>query len=270
VRQSDRDPLDTFTMLEEAMSLAQRTEEQKLVLGGLADVRHAQALEMAASYLADEALRDEAAIAMASIARKLAAEQGDVARQAVETARAAATSETVRQQIDETVAFIERFTGYSAAWLIAGPYFEKGKKSSDLFDMAFPPEIDDAPAVEWRPLPINNNDNPWIFDLHKAIGDQSRCVYVKTSAWSDQEQPARLEIGSDDCVKVWLNGELVHSNRAYRVVTPADDRVNVTLNEGWNTLLMKIVQGGGGWGFCAGFKAPDGAPLPGVRFKAGQ
>ena len=54
-------------------------------------------------------------------------------------------------------------------------------------------------------------------------------------------------IRSDDGVKLWLNGELVHQNNLTRGLNPGEDKADVTLNEGWNTCLMKITQGTGGW-----------------------
>jgi len=264
---SDRSPARTFRMLEEAMTIATRPEEQKLVLGGLADVRYIDALMMADLYLGDEALRDEAALAMLSIARALAAEHPDAAVAAIEKVQAAPTGDAVHRQAAEAAEFIDRFAGYGAAWLVAGPYMEEGKNAEQLFDMTFPPETAGAQQVEWAPLGVNRPGNPWIFDLAKAIGGGNRCVYVKSEVWSDTQQAARLEIGSDDAVKAWLNGSLVHSNLVYRGVEPAQDKIDVTLNQGWNTLTLKIVQGGGAWGFCAGFKAPDGGKLEGLRFR---
>ena len=57
-----------------------------------------------------------------------------------------------------------------------------------------------------------------------------------------------LEIGSDDGVKVWLNGELVHSNNVMRGVTTGEDKVKVNLKKQWNELLLKVTNGAGGWG----------------------
>ncbi|MFQ5806252.1 MAG: HEAT repeat domain-containing protein, partial [Phycisphaerae bacterium] len=263
----EREPVETFQMLEKAMALAGRPEEKKLVLAGLADVRHLNALATAESLLNDQALRAEAAVTMLTIARALAAEERTAALAAIERVHAAPVGEKVQQQVQQASEFIERFRGYSAAWVISGPYQEEGKKSADLFYTAFPPEVPDAPDVEWTPLAVNNHDNPWIFDLSRAIGGVSRCVYAKTSVWSAQEREVRLEIGSDDGVKAWLNGQLVHSNPTYRGLTPGEDQVGVTFREGWNTLVLKIVQGGGPWGFCAGFKSVGGGTLEDLKFK---
>jgi len=265
---SQRPQLDTCELLERALELARRAEEKKLVLAGLGEVRHARALELAEAQLGDETLRDEAGAAVLSIARALAAEQPELALAAIEKVRSLPVGDKVQQQAQQAAEFIERFRGYCAAWLVAGPYAEEGKNSADLYNMTFPPELPDAAGIQWRPLAVNNNENPWVFDLLKALGGVSRCAYARTRVWCDRRCEARLEIGSDDCVKVWLNGRLVHANQVYRVVSPAEDKVNVTLEQGWNTLLLKIVQGGGGWGFCVGFKAPDGGPLEGLRFAA--
>jgi hypothetical protein len=264
---SDRTPADTFLLLEDALAMATRAEEKKLVLGALADLPLIDALMTAEPYLGDPALCDEAAVTMLALARALAAEQPDAAWAAIKKVQAAPTADHVQQRAVQAAEFIQRFAGYAAAWLIAGPYMEEGKNSTDIFDLAFPPERPDAPDVKWTPLNVNNRDNPWIFDLGRAVGGGNRCAYVKTSVWSPEQQTAQLLIGSDDAVKAWLNGELVHSNLVQRGLTVAEDRVEVTLNQGWNPLMLKIVQGGGDWAFCAGFATPDGQPLPGLKFR---
>ena len=65
-----------------------------------------------------------------------------------------------------------------------------------------------------------------------------------------QDQTCTLGIGSDDGVKVWLNGELVHKNWSIRGVSEDDDRVRVRFKKGKNQLVLKIQNGEGGWGFC--------------------
>jgi len=64
------------------------------------------------------------------------------------------------------------------------------------------------------------------------------------------EQQGVLGIGSDDAVKVWLNGELVHENWTSRGVVVDNDRVPVTFKKGMNQLVLKIQNHGFEWGFC--------------------
>ena len=67
-----------------------------------------------------------------------------------------------------------------------------------------------------------------------------------------EETTTVLGIGSDDSVKVWLNGELVHEHweENGRGAVPDNDRVPVTFKKGMNHLVLKIQNGGGPWGFC--------------------
>jgi CubicO group peptidase (beta-lactamase class C family) len=59
-----------------------------------------------------------------------------------------------------------------------------------------------------------------------------------------------LGIGSDDGVKIWLNGELVHQNWVGRAVNPDDDLVALNMNKGTNRLIIKVQDMEYGWGFC--------------------
>ena len=117
-------------------------------------------------------------------------------------------------------------------------------------------------------MAVTNPSEPWIFDLTKLDADQNRCVYVRAAIWSDKWQKARLEIGSDDCVRAWFNGRLVHEFKGSRGLTPFEDKVPIALEQGWNTVMLKIVQIAGGWGFACGVSAPDGSSLEGLKFQA--
>jgi hypothetical protein len=78
--------------------------------------------------------------------------------------------------------------------------------------------------------------------------------FVVAFAWAQidmaEETSAVLGIGSDDCVRVWLNGELVHENIVGRGVVPDNDSVPVTFKKGRNQLVFKILNYGGPWGFA--------------------
>jgi len=65
---SDRPPEETNKMYEQAMDLAPSVPEKRMVLSGLANVKSLAALEMAASYLKDETLQQEAEVAVVKIA----------------------------------------------------------------------------------------------------------------------------------------------------------------------------------------------------------
>jgi hypothetical protein len=106
-------------------------------------------------------------------------------------------------------------------------------------------------------------------DLLQALGGQQRVAYARTWINSPKEQNGRLEIGSDDGVKVWLNGLVVHANNASRALQAGSDEVDVTLNQGWNPLLLKVTQNTAGWEFCVRFAQPSGEPVAGLRAALG-
>ena len=66
-------------------------------------------------------------------------------------------------------------------------------------------------------------------------------VYV----YSPYYRSAKLLLGCDDGIKVWLNGDNVYSNDRYGTWTEDEFEADVSLNLGWNRLLCKISQGGG-------------------------
>ncbi len=80
---------------------------------------------------------------------------------------------------------------------------------------------------------------------------ENAVAYFGTFIFSPIAQKGRLLLGSDDGVAVWLNGSKIHLNEVSRGVSTDDDTVAVSLGEGWNTLLMKVHNGGGRWGVCA-------------------
>jgi hypothetical protein len=81
-----------------------------------------------------------------------------------------------------------------------------------------------------------------------VVGQESAYAYVRSSVVSPIKQAAVLQLGSDDGVKVWLNGKLVHSNNVQRGATGLDDKVSLELEAGENKIQIKIVNGGGGDG----------------------
>ncbi len=67
--ESARPAQETIGMYRQAMSLASDTSEKKMVLSGLANMKLLAALEMAAAYLEDKSLQQEAEVAVVKIAQ---------------------------------------------------------------------------------------------------------------------------------------------------------------------------------------------------------
>ena len=58
----------------------------------------------------------------------------------------------------------------------------------------------------------------------------------------------QIGVGSDDSVKVWLNGMVVHRNRVGRRTTGIQDRFHVNLRAGNNLLFVKVSENFQNWG----------------------
>jgi hypothetical protein len=265
---NEREPLATFELFKTAMSLAERPEEKKAVLSGLAEVGCLEALNYAAAYLDQEELRAEAEVSAARIAYLVGPQHREPARAIAQRILDTTQDTDNRQRAERVLAHIREAESAVMTWVYAGPFSEEGKEFGEVFAFAYPPELLGREKLAWQPLKITTPREPWTFDLTKLDTGSNRCVYVHAAVWSETQQEARLAIGSDDGVRVWFNGQLVHEFNAIRAHKPLEDKIAVTLRAGWNPLLLKIVQAGGDWAFSCAVLTPDGDPLPGLKFEA--
>jgi len=134
----------------------------------------------------------------------------------------------------------------ASTWQISGPFVAKD------FDSAFANNFGPEPggpdsSTNWRP--IN-------FELEKPqanlIGKDNACIYLRTKLTAGRAGKADLRLGSDDGIRVWVNGKLVHDNKILRSLAANDDKITVDLHSGANDLLIKIVNQSGGDGAFVG------------------
>ncbi len=60
---------------------------------------------------------------------------------------------------------------------------------------------------------------------------------------------ATLRCGSDDGIKIWLNGQLIHTNEVGRGYNPMSDEMQVHIKAGTNRLLVKVDNYTSSWAF---------------------
>ncbi|MBN2133518.1 MAG: DUF1080 domain-containing protein [Sedimentisphaerales bacterium] len=105
-----------------------------------------------------------------------------------------------------------------------------------------------------------------LINIAEVLGSTENAVaYLRAKIWSPRERSATLQLGTDDGVKVWLNGAIVHANNALRGVTPGQDKVDVTLKQGSNELMLKVTNGGGDWGAIVRVVDRNNKPLRNLR-----
>ena len=71
-----------------------------------------------------------------------------------------------------------------------------------------------------------------------------------------------MHVGSDDAIKVWLNGTVVHNHPVNRGASDFQDTFPVNVVAGENLLLVKVSERGGGWSMFVGMDTAD-APVRG-------
>jgi cysteine-rich repeat protein len=159
--------------------------------------------------------------------------------------------------------------GFVKLWLVLGG-FPAGETPGGCEPSSAPlageDDADLAPALgdragevpwfatfSWPTAGPTVNFNAWFGDLPAP-----REAYVATWVRAPEPREAELAVGSDDGQIVWLNGEVVASKANCSGVAPDQVRAPVTLAAGWNRLVHKVYDGGGGWAVVARFYEADG------------
>ncbi len=181
-------------------------------------------------------------------------------------ALAAASDTGTRAGVAAAIKQVEASADYITDWQVSGPYRQAGKDYAALFDLGFLPEAGHGSGATWKPMPAGMDpQRPWVMDLVKTLGGEECVAYARTWVHSDQDRPVRLELGSDDGIKVWLDDKQVYALNTARALQPGSDKVDLTLHAGWNLLRLKVTQHNQGAEFCARFLTPDGAHLQGIE-----
>jgi len=166
-----------------------------------------------------------------------------------------------------------REQGYINEWMLCGPFDNLGMEGHDR---VFPPEkvIDLSAAyagkngveVTWKP----NATPEWsgYVDLVNEFPEKDwTCAYAV--CWVHVTQgPLSVEfrMGSNDSIKVFLNGKEVWNNKVLRGASPDEDIVPVVLPQGTSTVMLKIGQSGANWGFYFRITEPGSTRVPeGIR-----
>ncbi len=77
----------------------------------------------------------------------------------------------------------------------------------------------------------------------------------------DQAMPVKIFTGSDDTLRIWLNGELVLEKPVLRPPSPDMEVTALNLVPGTNTLLVEVSQVVGAWGLYLRFEDLSGRKL---------
>lgn len=110
------------------------------------------------------------------------------------------------------------------------------------------PEID---CLFWQWGCYSDNVNRVVnrIGLSNDRGLNRHSAYALINIRSSRERRnVAMGVGSDDSVKVWLNGKVVHINKVDRATTGVQDRFRANLKAGDNLLLVKVSDNLWNWG----------------------
>ena len=135
-------------------------------------------------------------------------------------------------------------------WMRVGPFAAADPKAA--FTTEFGPEKGFDPAARfgtgtpvraWTPQP------DWKDGAVVALSEELGATYLHRTITADTMRTVPLYFGSDDALRVWLNGKEILSKDGNRGVAPNQDEVKAEFRAGENDLLLKVVNYGGAAGF---------------------
>ena len=145
----------------------------------------------------------------------------------------------LKKQLSQPVKFSD--------WSTIGPFVHRS------FDSAFSTESVDANAIDlqaevqklkWKTNATFNDGK-----VHNLSGKPTAATYLFRTITSATAEEMEISLGSDDAIKVWLNGQLLLEKNTRRGAAPDQEKASLNLQQGENQLLIKIVNDGGGAGF---------------------
>ena len=161
--------------------------------------------------------------------------------------------------------YIEPVRKYIPEWYFVGPFDNPRLSDVERFglDSVYDPEtkpfdLDDKfsginrQSVHWKK--IDSESGGYSMSLWKYIDPYEFVIcYVHAFVMAPETKTYDLMIGSDDGIKVFINGKQVHRFLDVRIAEPDQARIPVKLERGRNSILLKLENNFGGYAFYARF-----------------
>ena len=140
-------------------------------------------------------------------------------------------------------------------WHVIAPFDNADGKG---FDAVYPPEkgVDLTAECEglgggklrWKRMDAFKDGA--VNDLKIFEKNEDVCAYLYREIDAPVALSVPVELGSDDTLTVWLNGERLLAKKVARPCKLGDEHLALPLKAGKNRLLLKVCQGNQGWGFA--------------------
>jgi hypothetical protein len=114
----------------------------------------------------------------------------------------------------------------------------------------------DPKAAGWKEIAHDSGQ----LDLNALVTPKAPIfAYLQTWLFTPDRRTTTVRLGSDDGVRVWLDGTVVFTHAIHRPLTLDEDRFDLALEPGWHALLVKVKNDDGGYGLALRLCDPDGA-----------
>jgi cysteine-rich repeat protein len=164
--------------------------------------------------------------------------------------------------------------GFVRQWLVLGA-FTTGvtpgdcEPSPDSFaaesDAAAMPVLGDAPdGVPWIAHLAGETEGTAVNFLEWFAPDAPREAYAAVWLEVPEDRDGELTFGSDDGHVVWFDGVEIGRDPGCHGVGTDSYVYPVALTAGWHRVLVKVFDGGGGWGVRMRVRGLDGTPMTDV------
>jgi len=162
-------------------------------------------------------------------------------------------------------------TGYIRHWAALGPFNfadGAGHNTDYIGETTIRPSVGDTTAGKtWIDYACFADQ----LDLAAIFKPSDYAVaYLNVYVYSDRARTCQLRIGIDDAGKAFLNGALVCNIPAYRPSDPDANIADVTLQAGWNQLLVKAENLTVAWTLYARFTDMSGNIIPELTYRVDQ
>ncbi len=139
------------------------------------------------------------------------------------------------------------------AWQVVG-YFPNPSRTT-LIGRTYGPETDaqatsfigkDDATVAWTAVEA---DQDGYLDLNTLEGrSRDSIAYARCQVHSESARRVPYAVGTDDGARLWLNGRLIHEDTGRHGAEPFQHIGTLDLRAGWNDVLVKVENAGGGFG----------------------
>ncbi len=156
--------------------------------------------------------------------------------------------------------------GFVTRWSLIGPFPWEEKNHPTDARFVGEPNVDltgaytalDGKGVGWQRYVAERA----MVDLVDFFGPSRDCaVYAYAEFHLDEDRDILLKIGSNDGFKCWFNGQEVGRFEEGRGYKPDQNVYSVAGRKGANTVLLKVLQMGGGWACSARITGLDDIPI---------